>query len=230
LHLEVYTFVHTNMKNLISLLLLLCGFSMKAQQLPPSEKARKILDEVSAKTKSYSTINASFTYSLENKASKVNEKQSGNLTLKGQKFKLSLANQEVMSDGKTVWIYMKESNEVQIKTVEDFNAESDINPTKIFTVYEQGFKFDFVKEATVNGKTISTVDLLPQDPKKKNYSRVRLEIDKTTRQIVSTKSFGKDGNVYTLNITKFATNGTFDDKQFSFDKSKFPGVEIVDLR
>jgi outer membrane lipoprotein-sorting protein len=218
------------MKNLFSILFTLIGLQLMAQQAPSPEKAKKILDEVSAKTKSYSTINASFSYSLENKASKVNEKQSGTLVLKGQKFKLSLANQEVISDGKTVWVYMKESNEVQIKTVEDFNSESDINPTKIFTVYEQGFKFDYVKEATTNGKTLATVDLLPLDPKKKNYSRVRLEIDKTTKQIVSTKSFGKDGNVYTLNVSKFATNANFEDKQFTFDKAKFPGVEVVDLR
>ncbi|MBX7183014.1 MAG: outer membrane lipoprotein carrier protein LolA [Bacteroidia bacterium] len=218
------------MKNTIALLLLFFGYQTMAQQAASPEKAKKILDEVSAKTKSYTTIQASFTYSLENKQSKVNEKQTGTLILKGQKFRLTLANQEVISDGKTVWVYMKESNEVQIKTVEDFNAESDINPTKIFTVYEQGFKFDYVKEATVNGKNLATVDLLPLDPKKKNYSRVRLEIDKVSKQIVSTKSFGKDGNTYTLTVSKFSTNQVFDDKQFTFDKSKYPGVEVVDLR
>lgn len=206
------------------------GFSQQNQGSASAEKAKKLLDEVSAKTKTYSSINASFTYSLENKQSKVNEKQQGSLLLKGQKFKLILANQEVLSDGKTVWVYLKEANEVQLKTVEDFNSESELNPTKIFSIYEQGFKYDFVKEAPVNGKTLSTVDLIPIDPKKKNYSRVRLEIDKNSKQILSTKSFGKDGNTYSLEIKSFTTNGGVDDKTFVFEKEKHPGVEVVDLR
>ena len=218
------------MKHILSLIALSVSISAFAQPVPSPEKAKKLLDEVSANTKGFSTINAAFSYSLENKQIKLNEKQTGNLILKGQKFKLTLANQEVMSDGKTVWVYMKESNEVQVKSVEDFNAESEINPTKIFTVYEQGYKFDFVKEAKMGDKTIATVDLIPNEPKKKNYSKVRLEIDKASKQITSTKSFGKDGNTYTLTVSKFTTNAAFDDKSFSFDKAKYPGVEVVDLR
>jgi outer membrane lipoprotein-sorting protein len=218
------------MKNSISFVLILFSFSVNAQMVSSAEKAKKILDEVSAKTKGFSSINATFSYRLENKTNKMAEKQTGNLVLKGQKFKLTLANQEVLSDGKTVWIYLKEANEVQIKTIEDFNAESEISPTKIFTIYEQGYKYDFVKDATVGGKVVSTVDLLPLEVKKKNYSKVRLEIDKSSKQIISTKSFGKDGNTYTLDVSKFATNNPFEDKFFTFDKSKFQGVEVVDLR
>lgn len=52
--------------------------------------------------------------------------------------------QEIYCDGKTMWTYLKDANEVQIS---NYNPKSsDINPSEIFTVYEKGFLSKFIGE------------------------------------------------------------------------------------
>jgi len=102
------------MKNtLITALLLLFTFSLSAQT---DTKAQKILNDVSAKTKSYNSIRIEFTYKMENTAQKINDSYKGVLISKGNKYKLTVSGQDVISDGKTVWTYLKDANEVQVNS------------------------------------------------------------------------------------------------------------------
>ena len=40
----------------------------------------------------------------------------------------------------------------------------------------------------------------------------------------------KDGNQVTYNLKKFTANPELADALFAFDKTKFPGVEVNDMR
>lgn len=204
------------------------AFSQTKQE---QEKAKTILDAVSKKIKSYSSLKVECSYTLENPAAKINETQNGTLLLKGNKFKLDLAGREIISDGSFVWIVMKNAEEVHKKSQAEFNEELGFDPAKIFTIYEEGFKYQFLKEAKENGKTVQVIDLFPLDPGKKNYSRIRLNIDNEKNQIVSSKSFGKDGNTYTLSVKSFTPNGAPSDATFKVNPSDFEakGFEIVDF-
>ena len=195
------------------------------------EKAKVILDEVSKKMKGYTSLKVECTYNLENSAAKINETQEGTLLLKGNKFKLTLSGREVISDGTNVWIVMKKAEEVHKKTQADFNEELGFDPAKIFTVYEEGFKYQFLKETKEGTKTIAMIDLFPLDPGKKNYSRLRMNIDKEKSQIVSSKTFGKDGNTYTLTVKTFTPNAPAPDTDFKVNEAEFKkqGFEIVDF-
>jgi len=202
-----------------------------AQTKQEQEKAKLILDEVSKKMKGYTSLKVECTYNLENSAAKLNETQEGTLLLKGNKFKLTLSGKEIISDGKIVWIVMKKAEEVHKKTQGDFNEELGFDPSKIFTIYEEGFKYQFLKETKEGNKTLQVVDLFPLDPGKKNYSRIRLNIDKDKSQIVSSKSFGKDGNTYTLTVKTFTPNPVISDSDFNVNEADFKkqGFEIVDF-
>ena len=100
-------------------------------------KAVKLLDEVSAKTKAYKTIKADFTYTMTNKQAKINESKTGVLLVSGDKYRLTAAGQIVICDGKTVWTYIKESNEVQVNDVE--NKEESLTPSKLLTSYNENY-------------------------------------------------------------------------------------------
>lgn len=206
---------------------MLIAIFTQAQQ---DQKAKSILDEVSQKTKTFKTILADFTFSMENKAMSINEKNEGTIKLKGQKYIVDLpgAGIKVYSDGKTNWNYMKQGNQVTISNIEDSGSEL-MDPSSLFSIYEKGFTSKFVAEKNVGGKAIYQIDLFP-DKKEFDVSKIAIEIEKATMMIHSAQLFGTDGNVYGIVVKKMETSKDFPDTDFTFDAKKFPDVEIIDLR
>jgi outer membrane lipoprotein-sorting protein len=192
-------------------------------------KAKAILAEVSKKYRSYDIIKTDFTFTLDNPQAKVKETQTGILYAKAKsnKYKVVLKAQELISDGKSQWTYSKADKEVQLNEVD--NSPNALNPAQIFTIYEKGFKYLFTGDAKVNNRTVHVIDLIPTD-NKRNFFKVRLNIDKLTKQISNAVIFEKNGNRYTYAIRTFTPNVKIPESTFSFDAKKYPGVEVVDLR
>jgi outer membrane lipoprotein-sorting protein len=190
-------------------------------------KAQEILKGVSAKYKSYKSVSTSFKLNLLDQKSKKTTVQNGTVSLKGAAYNFAMSGQTVMCDGKTTWTYMKESNEVQVS--DNKPSVDAISPTTIFTMYEKGFKSKFLADKKVSGKAIQLIELTPDDSKK-SYFKIQLTIDKAGKYVNEAKVFDKNGNIYTYSIVKFTPNAIVTDDLFSFNKAKYPGVEIVDLR
>lgn len=140
---------------------------------------------------------------------------------------------ETYFDGETKWVYIIDANEVNISSVEEEidNAENEIlnDPTKIFSMYQEGFKYMLLDDRVVEGKSVNVVDLVPESLEK-NYSRIRLFIDKEKSQLYSIKYFSKDGNNYIFTIDDFEVDLNLGDAFFNFKEEEHPGVEIIDLR
>jgi len=186
-------------------------------------KAKKILDDLSAKTKSYTSIKAEFTKVLEKK-DKSKETQDSKLETKGNKYKLTIPGHEIYCDGKTVWDFVKEANEVIIKDMESDN--SALNPSTIFTLYEKGYKYKFDGEEAA----INTISLFPENPDKQKFHTIKLNIDKIKKQIVSVKMLMKDGTLQTYTIKSFLGDVEISDSNFIFNAKLHPGISIEDLR
>ena len=142
-------------------------------------KAKGILDKLSAKTKAYKTINAEFQFTLNNKTEGINESQVGSVQIKGNKYILSIAGQEVISNGKDIYTILKDAEEVQINNVPDEDEEGFISPNTIFTLYEDGFKYKYVKEE--NGDHL--INLYPKEVEDKDFHRIVLYVNKAKNQI-----------------------------------------------
>lgn len=191
------------------------------------ERAEKILYEVAKKYQELKTFKANFSYTLESPTSGVNENFKGDILVKGSKFVLRLGSQEIINNGTTQWTYLKEENEVNIS---DYTPEDDdINPTKIYTIYKKGFKYTMNDEANENKALYDVVDLIPED-KSKQIFKIRIVILKKDRSVKSWKLFEKNGNRYTYLVTSFTPNVEVEDRVFTFDKSKYKGITVVDLR
>jgi outer membrane lipoprotein-sorting protein len=202
------------------------GLSVMAQS---EAKAKAILAEVSKKYRTYDVIKTEFTYTLDNPQAKVKEVQAGTLYVRSKmnKYKVILKGQELISDGKNQWTYLKADKEVQLSEVD--NTSDALNPAKIFTIYEKGFKNLYTGETKTNGRVYQNIDLTPLDSKK-SFFKVRLKIDKLNKQIVNALIFDKNGNRYTYEIKTFTPNVKVPESTFAFDAKKYPGVELVDLR
>lgn len=216
------------MKRLIIALLVIgsIGFKTNAQT---DTKAKEILAAVSKKYRSYDIVKTDFTFTLNNEKAKVKETQQGTLYVKANanKYKVAMTNQDLISDGKVQWTYLKNDQEVQISNVD--NSGDAINPAKIFTIYEKGFKYAYTGENKVGAKVYQMIDLTPTNTKK-SVLKVRLSIDKVSKQIANVVIFEKNGNTYTYNVKTFSPNVKVPETTFAFDAKKYPGVEIIDLR
>ncbi|MBL7924790.1 MAG: outer membrane lipoprotein carrier protein LolA [Bacteroidia bacterium] len=215
--------IHKTLSSLL-VLLSLCSSVVYAQT---DARAQEVLKAVSAKYKSYKSLEAAFKLSRLDQKTKSTENFNGKIIISGSRFNFVLNDQTVMSDGKTTWTYLKESNEVQIS--ETKTSEGAITPTNIFTMYEKGFKSKFMGEKTIAGKAVQQIELTPDDPKK-NYFKIMLNIDKTGKFVSEAKIFEKNGGILTYSIVKFTPNIPVSDDSFVFNKLKFPGVDVVDLR
>lgn len=190
-------------------------------------KALEILDAMSQKYKSFTSFEANIAYTLTNESEKINEEFKGKITVKGDKFRLVLPEQEVINNGTTLWTYLPEAKEVNIDNY-DPNSD-DLNPSRFYEIYKKGYKYLYLEDKTENGVLCEVVDLVPEK-KDAQYFKVRMNIVKKDKSIQSWTMFDKGGNRYKYTITKFTPNAAVNDALFTFDTKKYPGVEVIDLR
>ena len=185
--------------------------------------ALTILEAMSAKYKSYPSFEASFIHSLvDPDGSK--EDFTGTVTVKGDKYKLDVGGQEITNDGKTVWTYLEEVNEVSVSDY--YPEDEEISLSNIFSIYEDGYKYVYVEEKD-SGKT-HVIDLEPEASGKDIY-KIRMEIA-SNNDLRSFTLFERSGVKYLYAIDKFNGNINITDSFFVWDENKYPGVEVIDFR
>lgn len=188
--------------------------------------AKKILDGVSKKFKTFKTVQAKFQLKIENASGKNIGTKSGAVSMKGLKYAISLPGQEIYSDGSNTWSYEKSSNEVTISKIDP--SASTITPQKLFTnFYDKDFLYKLNGAVKQGGKSMQEIELTPTD-KTKPFHKVLVYIENST--IYTTKIFEKTGNKFTYSINNLKTDAALPDASFVFDSKKYPGVEVVDLR
>lgn len=213
------------MKNLIFTAFALLLVRVAVAQYDP--KALEILDAMSKKYKAITSFEADISYTLTNDVDHINEQFKGKIVVKGDKFKLSLPEQEVINNGTTLWTYLPDAKEVNIDNYDP--SSEDINPSKIYEIYKKGFKYLYLKEEMEDGTLCEVVDLVPEK-KDAQYFKIRMSIVKKDHSIKSWTMFDKSGNRYKYAITKFAPNVKVEDSFFTFDPKQHPGIDVIDLR
>ena len=114
---------------------------LKAQQ-QNDPKAEAILKKVAAVYQSYSTIKASFTLTTTPVSGRASVEK-GSVWLKGKKFRLDYASQEIYCNSLFTWTYSKDDAEV---TKENFKLrDNSITPNEIFTIYNKRLTTFFAK-------------------------------------------------------------------------------------
>jgi len=190
------------------------------------EQASVLLDEVSNKTKSYQSIRAEFTYTMDNKTAKIHETKTGILLVSGDKYRLNAAGQTVFCDGLTVWTYIGESNEVQINTLD--TRDDAITPSRLLTSYNTNYLSKIIQDKDAPEPPLVAVELIPITGR--NFIKAILIVDKKLKQVRAFKIFDKNGNIFTYHVTRFEIDVPVTPSDFTFVESDYPDVEVIDMR
>jgi outer membrane lipoprotein carrier protein len=203
------------------------AFIAPAQQ---DSKAKQILDEVSKKTRSLNTIAVDFVFTMDNDEMDIHEENEGTLQLKGQKYVVDLPDigVKVYSDGETLWNYMEDGNQVTISYLEDGGSEL-MDPSTVFTIYEKGFRSEYIGEKKEGNKSYHQIELYP-DSEEYEVEKILLSIDKADNMIKSARLHGVDGNLYGVEVKEMKTGLELADSHFVFNPKEYNDIEVIDFR
>lgn len=207
------------MKRILVTLLVLVSFTTFAQN-----DAKKLLDEVSTKVKSYDNISIDFKYVLVNLEEDINQETRGNVILQGDKYLLNILGITRIFDGKTLYSISPEDEEVTISS-ENSQDENTITPSKMLSFYENGYNYKMDIIQNVNGRKIQYVKLTPIDSNTE-INQVLLGIDINTKHIYNLIEVGSNKTKTTLTVNSFKTNEPLSKTLFTFDKTKYKDYYI----
>ena len=189
--------------------------------------AVKLLKAVGQKYSAYKTMQMDISLTIENQDAKSKETKTGKVSSKGNMFKAEMGNQTIISDGKTLWTYLKDVNEVQINNFEQ--GQDIMTPNDIFKIAEKDYLAYMGEKITEGGKSLQIIELTPKN-KTLSFSKIKMYIDVSDNSVKRGVVYDKNAIHYTYSISNLKTNMELSDSTFKFDKSKYPGVEVIDLR
>ena len=214
-------------KILLILILIIISTTFFGQSFESEDlKCEKILQEVSdniQKNKAYK-----FNFKLEIKSEDINEVQNGYALIENEKFYYKTEEREVICDGVNVWTYLPEDNECYIDLLEDL--DNTLNPSEIFTLWKEGFKFKYMNKTIVNNQTIHKIKMFPTEPDKNTFHTVLVNVNESLKLITEASVKTKDGVTIKTSISKLTSNPKINTKQFSWDADSHPNSDEIDNR
>lgn len=218
------------MKKLFLSLVIIASTLFVYSQNDPN--ANKILAEVSKKYNAYKTIHSEFKFDVKDSKNKLVLSDSGEMFFNKPKkqYAIKLNDQEIISNGKSVWNIVKDIKEIQITDAE--NSTNTIGPNNLFTFYQSGYKYQMTPDETFtnkgNNEVLKAIELFPEN-KQTNYTKIKLRINKNNH-IHDVTIYDQSNNIYTYTIESMYLGKSLGGSYFTFDKTKYKGYEIVDLR
>lgn len=180
--------------------------------------AKTVLDKTYAAFQKAGDVKIQFTATVQDAPTR------GTLKLSGTKLYYQTDGTTVWFDGKTMWTYVKENEEVNVTTPTQSEV-ARMNPYTFLSLYKKGYKIAFGS----NTKKYYEVVLTANGKTKGGYSVIVVHIDKQSYQplYVSMKSSKGDTSI---TVNSFAGNQAYQASTFTFNKKNYPDVEVVDLR
>jgi len=204
------------------ILLTLLSVSVAAQKDP---EAVRVLTEFSKKATSAPSVKIDFDITAYDAQEDEETEMSGTAVIKGDSYRLTLPDNLIWNDGKAVWNYTPEVNEVAV-TAPDPSDESFIaRPSLLFSMHEKGYKVRLLDQNTSEW----IIDLYPEDISI-NIVRIRVAVGKSLYDLRSAEYRTKDGMTVTLTAKKYDLSFRPPAGYFTFNAADYKGVEVIDMR
>jgi len=215
-------------KKIITLILLFTCFS-HALIAQSDAIAVKILSKVSENYKNLNGFTGLFEYSYSTEDEGLIQTNTGNVTVKGDKYRLTLNDQEIFNDGKTVWTLIKSSKykEVTINNVED--DADELTPSNVYNIYKKGYLSKLIGSREINGVTAHEI-LLTSDKPNARFKKIKLYVDKVKNEILAWEIQDDVGGTFKYTFKELNPNVQIVDDYFVFIVSENQDVDVIDLR
>ena len=207
------------MKKMYFLLVMLVASGLIANAQNDAN-AKKVLDGVSAKLKTFKGVTANFSYSTKDRKNVKKGSVSGQISIKGQQYYIKQGSTEIFCNGAKTWNYNGE-NEVTVSDVD--NDSRTLTPQKLLSnFYDKDFTYKLVSSAG----NYNEIQMTPLDSRK-NFKQVNVFVDKSTNLITKARVVDKSDNIIEFALSNINTNATLPDSKFVFNEKQHPGVEVI---
>ena len=186
-----------------------------------------LLGDLSEKAKTYTAYEISYTSTLVDLKNDFELTQEGSVQIEGDRFHLDLGDYVIYCDGESVWTFEPEMNECYLDDMETMREEG-MDPSQLFTVWEEDFRREWMGRAQVGDKDCAHVNLYADEDKP--YHTLQLFIDDSALEIVRIVMKGREGSDVTYTVTSFSTTLEVKPGMFTFPAEKHPGVDLIDNR
>tara|TARA_B110000285_G_scaffold234317_1_gene310823 strand:- start:1615 stop:2292 length:678 start_codon:yes stop_codon:yes gene_type:complete len=208
---------------------LLAAFAWTSTGLTWAQDADALLSRLSDEAKGYGSIQATYSSKLIDRASDFESVQQGSIQIDGDQFHLDLGDYRIFSDGITIWTYELAVNDCYIEDAETM-AEDGMDPSKLFTIWEDDFKNEWKGETKINGELVTHVNLYPAGEQEKPFHTIQLFINESDLRLVRAVVKGREGTDVTYDVVTFQPNASLEKGLFKFNSAEFPGVNLIDNR
>jgi outer membrane lipoprotein-sorting protein len=210
-------------KTIHSIAILFLSFQFLSAQ--SNVQAEKIITSLLADAKT-NAIKTNFKLAVTEKNNSPAQTSTGTFTIKGSRFVLEMEEMKVWFDGKTQWAYVQKNNEVSI-TEPSEKELSETNPMAILSGFKTKSSIRF--SAFVKSRQNYCIEMIPKF-KNQDITKIEVQVNKTTNNLVSIKLYNKNGNTSMLSLSNFEKEIKASDNSFVFNKTKYNGVVVNDLR
>lgn len=190
------------------------------------KKAEDLVKQVVDKMASYENFKAELSYTMVNKDMDIDEKKTGFIFVKGNSYRVEMEGQIIISDGTTIWTFLVDSQEVMVSNVEE--DDESISPTKILTTYNEDYKASYDHDSKYKNSDQKMIILKPNDGKQ--FEAMSILLNENNLTLESFSVYDKNGNIFTYHIINLESNLDLPADTFRFDESKYPDVEVIDMR
>ncbi|NBX39365.1 MAG: outer membrane lipoprotein carrier protein LolA [Flavobacteriia bacterium] len=188
-------------------------------------KSDKILTKLSKKIKGLKTFYVEYSASVKNEDLRQNDSYTGKGWVKNNKYFATYGDNTLISNGLKTWSIIGKDKEVYESNNSD--EEESVNPKKLMTLWESGFKNKFIKSDKIGNDAVDVIELYPKIPEKSNYTTITVYIGSAANELKKAVMKTTDGTVMTYSVTKFTSNPEVKDTKFTFDKKNYPGYKVI---
>ena len=204
-------------KNIITCLLLLFAAQVVSAQNNADALIRVLVDQI----KSHKNVEMIYNYQINSNGQNLGDVEKGHAWLQGEAYKIELQDQQTISDGKTIWSYLIDDEEVMVSNASE---GTDNTPLKLLTSLDKSYAASLTN---IDAQGIATIELA--NPKGQ-YKRVTLKVNTKKTELKSADIYMDDGNKIVVNVVEMKYDQKLDDNFFTFDAKKHPKVDVIDMR
>ena len=180
------------------------------------KSANDVVNNIVKSLRDKKNVELNFKYQYVVDVSNQSDEQFGTAYFQGEAYKILLSEQQTISDGKTIWSYLVDDEEVVVSNATD---GSDNTPLKLLTTLDKDYTAVFTDD-----------DVIMLTNSEGQYKLINLLIDPKKSTLKGMEIYADDGSKMTIAISEMKFDQDLRDNFFTFDEKAHPNVDIIDMR